>query len=325
MHPVGPALGGTGQYGYKDDYIPHHEPFNYYASTANPHHLTLPTDGSGNDTMAGLQQIGTDTQSYVSGSPQWNTPNHQYDMSDFDQLVAAIAHGSLPASALPAVSFLKAPGIRDGHAAYSNPIDEQQFIAREINALEQTPAWSSTAVVIGYDDSDGWYDHAYSGIHNTSNTSGVANPPGPQDFLTGTGLCGDTTAKPPLAVENGRCGYGPRQPLLVISPYAKANYVDHTLTDQSSILKFVEDNWTLGRIAGSFDAIAGPINSMFDFTNGGSNPVTFIDPATGEVTTTPTPVLPEAPWTALLPLSAAALGGALVVGRRRRRALISAV
>lgn len=40
-----------------------------------------------------------------------------------------------------------------------------------------------------------------------------------------------------------RCGYGPRQPLLVISPYAKVNFVDHTITDQSSILRFVEDNW----------------------------------------------------------------------------------
>ena len=47
VHPVGAGLAapltpGTGQYGYKDDYIPHHEPFEYYASTANPHHLTLP-------------------------------------------------------------------------------------------------------------------------------------------------------------------------------------------------------------------------------------------------------------------------------------------
>ena len=48
------AVGGTGQYGYKDDYIPHHEPFQYYASTANPHHLTPPTDANGNDTPAAL-------------------------------------------------------------------------------------------------------------------------------------------------------------------------------------------------------------------------------------------------------------------------------
>jgi phospholipase C len=64
-----------------------------------------------------------------------------------------------------------------------------------------------------------------------------------------------------------RCGYGPRLPLLVISPYAKANFVDHTLTDQSSILRFIEDNWGLGSIGdSSFDAKAGSLATMFDFT-----------------------------------------------------------
>ena len=67
-------------------------------------------------------------------------------------------------------------------------------------------------------------------------------------------------------VQNGRCGYGPRMPLLVISPWAKKNYVDHGVTDQSSILRFIEDNWKLGRIGnGSTDAIAGTLNGMFDF------------------------------------------------------------
>jgi phospholipase C len=65
----------------------------------------------------------------------------------------------------------------------------------------------------------------------------------------------------------GRCGYGPRVPLLMISPYAKENFVDHTLADQSSILRFIEDNWHTGRIGnGSFDALAGTLNHMFDFT-----------------------------------------------------------
>jgi phospholipase C len=115
-----------------------------------------------------LRSIGTDTQHYVGGMPQFDTPNHNYDTSDFDQLVSAIGNGDLPASALPAVSFLKAGGYQDGHAAYSDPIDEQQFVVNEINALQHTPAWKSTAVVIAYDDSDGWYDHAYSGVHNPS-------------------------------------------------------------------------------------------------------------------------------------------------------------
>ena len=80
----------------------------------------------------------------------------------------------------------------------------------------------------------------------------------------------------------GRCGYGPRQPLLVISPFAKPNFVDHTLTDQSSILRFIEDNWLSGqRIGqGSFDAIAGTINNMFDF-NQQPNAKLILDPNLG--------------------------------------------
>jgi phospholipase C len=271
VHPVGVAVGGNGQYGYKDDYIPHHEPFNYYASSANPHHLA-PTS---------LAAIGTDTQHYVGNTPQFDTANHQYDMSDFNALVGAISHGFLSPDHLPAVSFLKAPGYQDGHAGYSDPYDEQQFVTSEINALEQTPDWSSTAVIVTYDDSDGWYDHVYSGIHNASDTSAVATPPGPQDFLTGTGLCGDTTANPPLAGQSGRCGYGPRMPFLLISPWVKSGDVSHTLIDFGSIDRFIEDNWGLPRIPGSFDAIAGSIDSMFNF-KGNGNKKLFLDPITGQ-------------------------------------------
>jgi phospholipase C len=55
----------------------------------------------------------------------------------------------------------------------------------------------------------------------------------------------------------------------VISPYAKANYIDHTLTDQTSVLRFIEDNWLSSQriqTGGSFDTIAGTIENMFDFT-----------------------------------------------------------
>ena len=278
--PVGTELPaslgtGTGQYGYKDDYIPHHEPFQYYASTANPHHLTIPTNASGQDTLAGLKTIGTDTESYVGGVPQFNTPNHQYDSSDFDQLVAAIGKGKLPASALPAVSFLKAPGWADGHAGYSDPLDEQYWVTDEINALEKTPDWKNTAVVISYDDSDGWYDHAFSGVTNPSSSVG--------DTLTGAGVCGTGT---PLAGENGRCGLGPRLPLLVISPWAKSNFVDNTKTNQASITKFIEDNWGLPSISGSIDSTSGSLNHLFNFhkDDGGEDGQGrfFLNPVTGE-------------------------------------------
>ncbi|MGI8413176.1 MAG: phospholipase C [Solirubrobacteraceae bacterium] len=276
VHPVGAALGGIGgtqpgpnNYGNKDDYIAHHEPFQYYLSTANPHHLP-PTS---------LAAIGTDGQTFVNGTPQFDTANHQYDTSDFNSLVAAIARGYISSDHLPAVSFLKAPGYEDGHAGYSDPIDEQRFVTNEINALQHTPDWSSTAVVIAYDDSDGYYDHAFSGVHNPSNTSAVPTPPGPQDFLNGLGICGSGM---PLAGQNGRCGYGPRLPLLVISPFAKRDHVDHTLTDLSSITKFVEDNWQLSRINGSFDTIAGSLNGLFNFGSSvGDDSKLFLDPVTG--------------------------------------------
>jgi phospholipase C len=102
----------------------------------------------------------------------------------------------------------------------------------------------------------------------------------PDDALTDTGACG--TAKAGAYLD--RCGYGPRQPLLVISPFARQNFVDHGVTDQSSVLLFIEDNWDLGRIGDrSTDAIAGSLGPMFDFSkdNGGGRRL-FLDPATGQ-------------------------------------------
>jgi phospholipase C len=125
--------------------------------------------------------------------------------------------------------------------------------------------------VIAYDDSDGWYDHQMGPIISHSTDA--------NDALTGPGLCG--TAKPGTYLD--RCGYGPRLPLLVISRYARVNFVDHSVTDQSSILRFVEDNWGLGRIGDqSFDAVAGPLDNLFDFSSHGHANKLFLDPITGE-------------------------------------------
>ncbi|WP_195909246.1 phospholipase C [Microlunatus sp. Gsoil 973] len=275
---VGKAIGGTGQYGTKADYIPHHEPFQYYASTANPHHLA-PTS---------LADVGTDSQHYTAGKPDFDTANHQYDMSTFDRLVSAITAGRLSADHLPAVSYLKAPGYQDGHAGYSDPLDEQQFIAKEVNALQKSPDWNSTAIVLAYDDSDGWYDHRSATINNPSSTAA--------DVLNGQNQCrtgkiaGHTSEAHtseqgrtvrPLAGEQGRCGPGPRQPLVIISPYARANFVAHNQTEQGSIVKFIEDNWRLGRIPGSTDAIAGSVDPMFEFRSHHRNRKLILDPITG--------------------------------------------
>src|SRR5262249_53612469 len=120
-----------------------------------------------------------------------------------------------------------------------------------------------------------WYDHVMPPIVNPSAAT--------SDALTGAGKCGDVPANSTGYPD--RCGYGPRQPLLVISPYSKVNFVDNTLTDQPSVLKFIEDNWQLGRIGDqSYDAKAGSIAGMFDFNPDHARaPKVFLDPETGVV------------------------------------------
>jgi phospholipase C len=195
--------------------------------------------------------------------------NHQYDLTD---LWTAADGGNLPA-----VSFVKAPGYQDGHAGYSGPLDEQAFLVNTINHLQQLDTWRSTAVVIAYDDSDGWYDHQMSPILLQSQTT--------EDALTGTNQCGGNPAKVPSGPsgpQQARCGYGPRLPLMVISPYARQNFVDHSLTDQSSILRFIEDNWSLGRIGkDSADSLAGSLDGMFDFSHRHGGHV-LLSPTTGQ-------------------------------------------
>ena len=143
------------------DYIPHHAWFQYYASTRNPTHAR----------PSSVQAIGH------SLIPRTNTPdpaNHQYDINDF--------FATLKAGNLPAVSFLKAAAFEDGHAGYSDPIDEQHFLVRVINAVQKSAEWSETAVVILYDDSDGWYDHQMPPVVNPSFNPAV-------DTLNGPGVC----------------------------------------------------------------------------------------------------------------------------------------
>ena len=246
--PASPANGGPTK-----DYIPHHAFFQYYASTINPNH-TRPNS---------FANIGT---SHDGGA------NHQYDLHDF--------FDSLTVGNMPAVSFLKAIAAEDGHAGYSDPLLEQGFLVRTVNAIMRSPFWKTTAIVILYDDSDGWYDHQMSPIINPSavSTASAAN----SDQLNGPGVCGHGT---PLGGIEGRCAYGPRQPLLVISPFARRDYVDHTLTDQSSVLRFIEDNWGTGRIGdGSFDEFAGPLSNMFDFEDRGNrgDRRLFLEEITGE-------------------------------------------
>jgi phospholipase C len=109
---------------------------------------------------------------------------------------------------LPAVTFLK-PGDDDGHPGYSTLEAYENFVARAIAAVQNNASlWKSTAVFITEDESGGYYDSGY--IQ-------------PVSFF----------------------GDGPRVPMIVVSPYARQDYIDHTYTDHVSILKFIEANWGL--------------------------------------------------------------------------------
>jgi phospholipase C len=259
------------------DYVPHHEPFQYFASTRNPHH-----------TRPAVSEIGH------------NGPaNHQYDLADF--------YTALQAHNLPSVSYLKAPKYQNAHPSNSDPILEQTFVVQVINTLQQSQEWANTAVFIQYDDSDGWYDHVLGPIVNPSvNSTGAddndtnandspvpvlplstsTTPAAPGNIAT-SGVCG----RPVSGSLAARCGYGPRLPFLVISPWAKTNFVDHTLTDQTSSIRFIEENWGLENIdqfpspagQGSFDRLAGTVMNMFDFDGKPNTRRLILDRLSGQV------------------------------------------
>jgi len=252
----------------RTDYNAHHEPFQYYASTRNPHHLP----------PSSVATIGKTDQA-----------NHQYDLLDF---YAALQNGNLPA-----VSFLKGINRDDGHpGGESDPLAEQRFLVQTINLLQRSPEWATTAVFIAWDDSDGWYDHA---------TPTLLNPSAAVGFDAVSPLTGGNCGTPQADALQGRCGLGPRLVLNMVSPWAKVNYVDHTLTDQSSILRFIEDNWQLDYIDGpavtdptngvrepgfkvvperqSYDVVTGSFDSMFDFDDRPHLERLILDPVSGAV------------------------------------------
>ncbi len=239
------------------DYIPHHNWFQYFKPTANPTHAR----------PASLAAVGYT----YDANGQRDPANHEYGLTDF---YAAARTGNLPA-----VSFLKAPAFQDGHAGYSDPLDEQAWIVKVINFLEQQPEWRDTAVIITWDDSDGWYDHAFVTPTNPSYDKTA-------DQLDGPGVCGRGTPLAGIAGRpvNGRCGPGTRIPFLVISPFARIDYVSHVRITQASVVRFIEDNWLHGQRLGhgSFDASAGSILNLFDFKRPRPAPRLFLDESTGE-------------------------------------------
>ena len=230
------------------DYSAHHNPFEYYASTSNPDHLA----------PSSLSDIGYTDQA-----------NHEYDLSDFSDALSGKGGAQLPS-----VSYLKAPEAQDAHPGYSDPIDEQKFLVNTINSVEKSKYWASTAIVVTYDDSDGWYDHVAPSIVNGSN-----------DSTQDAAIC--TAAAVTVGTGNDRCGYSQRLPFVVISPYTKANSVSNNEINTASVVKFIEDNWLHGeRIPGSFDATSGSLDGHGGVLNFNVRPdfsPVILNPTTGAV------------------------------------------
>jgi phospholipase C len=244
-------VGGAGQ----KSYVMHHEPFEYYTSTANLEHVS----------PSSVSEVGHSDPTTTKWSER---VNHQYDLSWFKK--------SIEAEDMPQVSFLKPPAAENGHAGNSDPLDEQKFLTEEINTIQNSQYWKNTAIFIAYDDSDGWYDHQVGPTLFPSHTTA--------DKLNGAEACQFKNASS-LVEHDSRCGLGPRLPFMLISPFAKSNYVDNTLTEQSSIIKFVEQNWSLGSIgAGSEDVDSGTVDNMFEFGNAQRAPKVILNETSGEVT-----------------------------------------
>jgi hypothetical protein len=126
-----PAAPGTPQF-TSADYIPHHAWFQYYKSTPNPTHAR----------PSSVAAVG---HTFIPHTTTLDPANHNYDINDF--------FAALKAGNLPSVSFVKALAFQDGHAGYSDPLDEQTFLVNVVNAIQKSPFWKDTAIVIAYDDS----------------------------------------------------------------------------------------------------------------------------------------------------------------------------
>jgi len=176
-----------------------------------------------------LQGAGLTWKFYSDGTiTVFNLINHIGNTSAFKDHLAPSAQFAIDAQSgqLPNMSWVIPAVGMDEHPQNSICAGEN-WTVNTLNALMQGPDWNSTAVFIAWDDFGGFYDH-------------VAPP-----ILDPFGL-------------------GPRSPLLIISSYAKAGYISHTVYEHSSILKFVEARYQLQPLT-SRDAMASDMQDSFDF------------------------------------------------------------
>jgi LPXTG-motif cell wall-anchored protein len=151
-------------------------------------------------------------------------------------------YAAIQNNTLPAVSFVKPLGEENEHPGYTSTSEGEMHTAQLVDLIQQSPAWKDTAIIITYDENGGFWDH-------------VAPPTMDQ------------------------WGPGARVPTLIISPYAKKGFVDHTVMDTTSILAFIENRYGLAPL-GTREGQTGNMLSAFDF-NQQPAPASAPQPAPG--------------------------------------------
>jgi phospholipase C len=218
-------------------YSPHHDPFQYFTSTADLNH-----------TWAFDPRM---------DYPQAN--RHQRDLSLLYAALAGTPVGGQSVS-LPAISWVKAPQLEDGHPGYSGPALEDAFVGDLVGRLQASDYWKNTALVIAFDETGGWWDHVA-----PPDQGGVfANWVNGQPNLSGCQYPGIP------GVACGEAGFGPRMPVLVVSRFARQGFVDHDLLNTASLDRWVEWNHRLPALGvwGDRDVTAGNLTGAFIFGSG---------------------------------------------------------
>lgn len=176
---------------------------------------------------------------------------HMANFAPISQYFVDVQKGTLPAVAMIEPGF----GSDDEHPGVGNDIQVgASIVAQIINALMGSPSWTDSVFFLMYDENGGMYDHV-------APPTNVPNPDGipPQDLFT---EAADGYNDPPGDFTR----YGFRVPNMVISPFSKKNYVSHTVTDSTGVLKFIETRFGLPNLT-KHDAAASDMTDFFDWTN----------------------------------------------------------
>ena len=160
----------------------------------------------------------------------YQTGNYKTHIRDTSQFSYDVSH-----NLLPAVSFIKPPVGLDAYPGANMQVG-LRYTENLVNEVMASPYWPSTAIILTFDESGGWWDHV----------------------------------TPPQISTPDLQGMGPRIPMVLVSPWAKMNYVSHQVYNADSILRFIETNWNLPSLT-EVDKTANNLLPLFDFSHPNSS------------------------------------------------------